>query len=361
MEDNVLHKFWEIVNRMSTITFGLFCTWNSTNGKNLNLDILRTPFCDLTFSLPDMSLISSVWMASEGFFESEEYGMRVAQILAVCKKQFSKQCFYDFGMRKLKNVITAAGKTWTSQRGKTTEGQVLNDSLRLFIGAGLTMNDFSTFESILKSHFGLWPQKTSLKVDEYIKAAGGYTFGRWCKDVFGQKALQFSSLVKIRHGVMVIGKPGSLKRRLIEAVSGVENWNVEFVYPSSLGNYDLFVKLKSLFKGEFSEKDGMKLIVLSGDLDSCWAEGLNSLLDDNKCLRLSLSETLKLPEDFRIVLETSNVSSSTPAIISRLSAVHIWTPRSSKYPFKNTVSQKLKEIGQPAYSASSKVQKRLLM
>jgi len=100
----------------------------------------------------------------------------LAQIFADCKKQCSKQLFYDFGLRKLTNVIKAAGKTWTIQRGKTTEGQVLCEMLRLFIGAGLTFEDSIKFDSILKSHFEFEPSEMSSTIEAYINAAGGYTY-----------------------------------------------------------------------------------------------------------------------------------------------------------------------------------------
>jgi len=141
--------------------------------------------------------------------------------------------------------------------------------------------------------------------------------------------------------VLVIGDHGSLKRSLINAVAYVENWHVEYVYPSSLTNDDLFGKLKSCLTGWFSKKDGIKLIVFSGNLDSRWAECLNSLTDDNKVLRSSSNEIVKLPFEFRIVFETSDISKSTPSIISRLSAIYMYKERSVRYPFNTIVNEKL--------------------
>jgi len=74
LKGSAMHQFYESVNLMSSSNFGLFCTWNSTNGKDPNLDILKTHFHHLTFSLPDIILISSVLLASSGFFESKKYG-----------------------------------------------------------------------------------------------------------------------------------------------------------------------------------------------------------------------------------------------------------------------------------------------
>lgn len=60
-----------------------------------------------------------------------------------------------------------------------------------------------------------------------------------------------------------------------------------------------------------------KWIVFDGPIDPIWVENLNSVLDDNKKLTLNTGETIKLSPSMNILIEAENLSSCTPATISR--------------------------------------------
>ena len=58
-------------------------------------------------------------------------------------------------------------------------------------------------------------------------------------------------------------------------------------------------------------------IVMDGDMDNIWVEGLYSALEENRRLCLSSSECLLLPQDCSLFFETDTLSYASPATISR--------------------------------------------
>ena len=64
-------------------------------------------------------------------------------------------------------------------------------------------------------------------------------------------------------------------------------------------------------------------MVFDGPIDPIWVENLNSVLDDNKKLTLNTGETIKLSPSMNILIEAENLSSCTPATISRCGMIYM--------------------------------------
>jgi hypothetical protein len=73
-----------------------------------------------------------------------------------------------------------------------------------------------------------------------------------------------------------------------------------------------------------------KWIVFDGPIDPIWVENLNSVLDDNKKLTLNTGETIKLSPSMNILIEAENLSSCTPATISRCGMLYMQEEQISK-------------------------------
>ena len=73
-----------------------------------------------------------------------------------------------------------------------------------------------------------------------------------------------------------------------------------------------------------------KWIVFDGPIDPVWVENLNSVLDDNKKLTLNTGETIKLSPSMSILIEAENLSSCTPATISRWGMIYMQEEHISK-------------------------------
>jgi dynein heavy chain len=63
-------------------------------------------------------------------------------------------------------------------------------------------------------------------------------------------------------------------------------------------------------------KDEEKWIIFDGDMDATWIENMNSVMDDSKELTLA-ADRIKLLPTTKLILESFDLSYSSPATISR--------------------------------------------
>lgn len=76
--------------------------------------------------------------------------------------------------------------------------------------------------------------------------------------------------------------------------------------------------LTSHFRQASLDKTGRKqLITFDGFIDPDWVENLNTVLDDNMRLTLSTGESIYLTPQMTVVLETADLTETSPATISR--------------------------------------------
>jgi dynein heavy chain 1 len=64
------------------------------------------------------------------------------------------------------------------------------------------------------------------------------------------------------------------------------------------------------------------LITFDDEIDPEWVENLNNVLDDNRRLALPTGETISLTSLMHIIIETADLTNTTPATISRCGIVY---------------------------------------
>eukprot|EP00917_Polyrhabdina_sp_WS-2016_P007442 GHVP01016658.1.p1 GENE.GHVP01016658.1~~GHVP01016658.1.p1 ORF type:complete len:4656 (-),score=837.71 GHVP01016658.1:4666-18633(-) len=329
---------------------GIFVTMNPGYAGRSNLpDNLKQLFREIAMIVPDKVNITEVLLLGQGFKTAHMLASKVVALFDLCEQQLSKQQHYAFGLRSLKSVFSSAGNL---QREAIAEGQsptpenelsVLLRSICDTMVPKLVAKDVPLLGSLLS---GVFPGAELLAFEEIAieNAIRDVCHSHYLYPVTSwvDKILQLHKIMKLHHGVMIVGSVGTGKtsawKTLFEATEHVtgKKGTRYIIDPKTVSKEHLFGKLDSttlewtdgiftfiLRKINASPKvdDTFHWIVFDGDVDPSWAENLNSLLDDNKILTLPNAERLQLPSNVRIMFEVDSLKWATLATVSRVGMV----------------------------------------
>ena len=322
-------------------TCAVFITMNPDYGGRSRLpDNLKALFRPVAMMVPDYAMIAEIYLYSYGFTSARLLARKITNSLKLASEQLSTQHHYDYGMRAVSTIIKAAG--WLKQNNpKGDEELVVLEAIQSTNIPKFLSQDIPLFTGIIKD---LFPDADSRqKIDsEFLNAISNTMIDSLLveNERFIMKIFEIYVTIQTRHGLMIVGESMSGKSTAIQilsrTLSSKSQVSVCHINPKSMNLAQLYgapdpnsQDWKDGIMGQAirlfceSSSKGYKWIVLDGPVDPLWIENLNTVLDDNKKLCLTSGEIIKLNETIRLMFEVDDLSSASPATISRCGMIYM--------------------------------------
>jgi dynein heavy chain len=314
-------------------------------------DNLAALFRPVAMMVPDYAMIAEIMLYSFGFDDAKALSRKITTVFKLSSEQLSSQDHYDFGMRAVKTVISAAGNLKRAHADMGEDVIVLRAIREVNVPKFLA-DDLVLFDGIVSD---LFPHTKTPQVDY---GALEVAIRDACRkhslqpvDGFVTKVIQLYETTVVRHGLMLVGPTGSGKTRCYEVLasaltslagqSASDGAVYTPVHPSVLnpksitmgqlyGAFDEMTHewtdgiLSTLIRqGVAADNNDKRWYVFDGPVDAIWIENMNTVLDDNKKLCLASGEIIALTAVQTMMFEVEDLTVASPATVSRCGMVYL--------------------------------------